>query len=107
MKRATLTFLVCSGLLTSSLSAQNQTQAQQPSDGMQLSQLVRKTGNDNRDARSFRKLQVTGDDVAKNVHKLRTELKWYKTMSGALKAGRSKGRPIVWIHALGDLDGFL
>ena len=107
MKRATLTFLVCSSLLISSLSAQDQTQAQQPSDGMQLSKLVRKTGNDNRDARSFRKLQIAGEDVAKNVHKLRTELQWYKTVAGALKAGRSKGKPIVWIHALGDLGGFL
>lgn len=101
MMRPTLTFLVCSSLLVSALSAQGQTQAPQPSS------LIKKTGNPNRDARSFRKLQVPGPAVADNVRKLRKELHWYKTLSGALTAGRAKGRPVVWIHALGDLDGFL
>ena len=101
MMRPTLTFLVCSSLLVSTLSAQDQTQAAQPSP------LIKKTGNPNRDARSFRKLQVPGPAVSDNVRKLRKELHWYKTLSGALTAGRVKGRPVVWIHALGDLDGFL
>ena len=58
-------------------------------------------------AGAFRKLQVPGDVVAKRVKKLTTELPWYKTLGGARAAGSAKGKPILWIQALGDVDGFL
>ena len=58
-------------------------------------------------ARSFRKLTVPGVEVAKNVKRLTTELRWHKNLSSALAAGRAKGKPVVWIQALGDLKGFL
>jgi len=99
--RPALTFLVCSSLLVSVLDAQSQTQ------GQQTGSLIKTTGNPGRDARNFRKLQVPGPAVAENVKKLRKELHWYSTLNGALSAGRSKGKPILWVHALGDLDGFL
>ena len=57
--------------------------------------------------RSFKKLVVSGDEVATNVKRLTTELRWHKNLSSALAAGRSKGKPVVWIQALGDLKGFL
>ena len=60
-----------------------------------------------RDAREFQQLQVPGETVALNVRKLRRELHWHSTLSGALRAGQNQGKPVVWIQALGDLDGFL
>lgn len=101
MKRLTLTALVCSSLLASTLYAQGQTQ------GQQTKTWIKKTGNDRRDARNFRKLRVPGNEVAENIKRLTTEMRWYKTIGGALTAGRSQNKPIVWIHALGDLKGFL
>ncbi len=59
------------------------------------------------DARSFRRLRVPGEEVAKNVKRLTKELHWYRTLGGALASGRSKGKPILWVQALGDLKGFL
>lgn len=59
------------------------------------------------EARKFRRLKVSGEQVAKNVRKLTKELKWYKNLGSALAAGRREGKPVVWIQALGDLDGFL
>lgn len=60
-----------------------------------------------RDARSFRRLKVSGEQVEKNVRKLTKELKWHKSLGSALAAGRREGKPVVWIQALGDLNGFL
>lgn len=58
-------------------------------------------------ARSFNKLKVSGEDVAKNVERLTTEMRWHKHLGSALAAGREQGKPVVWIQALGDLKGFL
>jgi hypothetical protein len=58
-------------------------------------------------SRSFRRLEVPGAQVEKNVKRLTKEMTWYSTLSGALAAGRAKNKPVLWIHALGDLDGFL
>ena len=103
MMRPTLTFLACSSLLLSVSALEAQTQTP----GQQTNSLIKKTGNAGRDARSFRKLQVPGPAVADNVKKLRKELHWYSTLNGALSASRSKGKPVLRVHALGDLDGFL
>ena len=35
------------------------------------------------EARTFRKLKVSGEQVEKNVAKLTDELKWFKTLGGA------------------------
>jgi hypothetical protein len=59
------------------------------------------------EARQFRQLQVPGDAVARNIEKLTSELQWYSTLGGALQAGKNKDLPVLWIHALGDIDGFL
>ena len=92
----TVLFLACSTLFVPALVAQGQTEA---SDPLRLKKMS---------ARGFtRKLTVSGETVAKNVKRLTTELRWHKTLSSALAAGRAKGKPVVWIHALGDLKGFL
>ena len=58
-------------------------------------------------ARQFRRLRIPGEEVEKNVGRLTEELHWFKTLGGALGSGRAKGRPILWVQALGELDGFL
>ena len=57
--------------------------------------------------RSFRRLTVSGEEVEKNVKRLTKSMRWHKTLSGTLAAARAKGKPAVWIQALGDLEGFL
>ncbi len=96
--RTTALLLATSILLAPALLAQNQ----QP--GWKDRQGKRST---ERSARSFRRLQVPGEEVAQNVRKLTKELHWHKTLASALAAGRTKGRPVLWIQALGDIDGFL
>lgn len=59
------------------------------------------------DPRGFRRLRVPGPVVEKNVAKLTKGLHWYKSLSSALTAGRRQGKPVVFIQALGDLQGFL
>lgn len=57
--------------------------------------------------RSFRRLEVPGDEVESNVRTLLRKLRWHSSLSGALQSARAKGKPVVWIQALGDLNGFL
>lgn len=58
-------------------------------------------------SRNFRKLTVPGEEVAKNVSRLTKEMKWHGSLSSALAAGRAKGKPVLWIQALGELKGYL
>lgn len=58
-------------------------------------------------AHDFRRLHLPGEEVARNVERLTSELHWYRSLSSALAAGRSADKPVVWIQALGDIDGFL
>ena len=93
--RNTALILACSTLLPALAAQGRETEGTQPNQLAKMS------------AGSFRKLTVPGTEVAKNVKRLTTELRWHKSLSGALAEGRSKGKPVVWIQALGDLKGFL
>ncbi len=93
--------LTSATLLTGPLAAQDREQGQRP----QARESDKRESR--RDARAFRRLRVSGDEVAKNVRKLTKELRWHKSLSSALASGRRQGKPVVWIQALGDLDGFL
>jgi hypothetical protein len=62
---------------------------------------------DTHTAQSFRRLRVPGEEVEQNVRRLTGELRWHSTLTSALIAGRAAGKPVVWIQALGDIDGFL
>ena len=73
----TLLFLACSSLLPALTAQSQQTEG---TDSNRLS---------NMSARSFRKLTVPGEEVAKNVKRLTTELRWHKNLSSALAEGRS------------------
>ena len=93
--RKTALILACTALLPALAAQGQQTEGTQPNRLATMS------------AGSFRKLTVPGEEVARNVKRLTTELRWHKSLSGALAEGRSKGKPVVWIQALGDLKGFL
>ncbi len=97
--RTTALLFAGSMLLATILPAQGQSQPRlrppQPARGQKL------------EAWSFRRLTVPGEEVAKNVKRLTTELRWHRTVGSALAAGRSSGKPVLWIQALGDLKGFL
>ena len=99
--RTTTLLLASSLILANVLPAQGQ---QQP---RPLRPLEEPSRGEKRDARSFRQLRIPGEEVARNVKRLRKELRWHKTLGGALASGRSSGKPILWVQALGDLGGFL
>jgi hypothetical protein len=68
----------------------------------QKSRLVEK------EAKNYRRThRVTEADLQANVKKLTTSLQWHDSLAEALKSGRQQDKPILWIHALGELDGFL
>ncbi len=60
-----------------------------------------------REARAFRKLQLNGEQVRAAVDGLLEDVRWYRSLGAALSAGRAQGKPVLWIQALGDIDGFL
>lgn len=59
-----------------------------------------------KEAKKFRKLEVDGAQVAANVEKLRAELTWHDSLEEALAAAAAEGKPLLWIQALGELDGY-
>jgi hypothetical protein len=59
------------------------------------------------DARRFQWLEVDGNKLEPRVQRLIQDLHWHKTLAAAKKAAVQSGKPILWIHALGDIDGFL
>ena len=60
-----------------------------------------------RDARSFQWLEVDGKKLQPRVQRLIQDLHWHKTLAAAKAEAKRTGKPILWIHALGEVDGFL
>ena len=58
-------------------------------------------------ARAYRRLKTPGKQVRPAVEKLAQELDWHDSLQSAQRVSQSTGKPIVWIHALGDLTGVL
>jgi hypothetical protein len=59
-------------------------------------------------AKDFRRnYRVSEADLQANVKKVTTSLQWHHSLAEALQTGRQQDKPILWIHALGELDGFL
>jgi hypothetical protein len=57
-------------------------------------------------AREFQQSRVAGRELSRAVTRVTRELDWHKKLSIAAKEAQQSGKPIVWIHALGDLKGF-
>lgn len=80
--------------------AQRQRQLETRKKRQKQQQVVRK-------ARGFRRLKVDGAEVRPAMEKLATELDWHDSLQSAQRVAKRTGKPIVWIHALGDLTGVL
>ncbi len=58
-------------------------------------------------ARQFQQVKVNKSQVHQQVSKLKSELTWHKRLDDAVRAAQKSGKPILWIHALGDLTGYV
>jgi hypothetical protein len=58
------------------------------------------------EARAFRGPRLEGGALQRAIRKVTKALDWHDDFDEALAAGREQGRPVVWIQALGDLQGF-
>jgi hypothetical protein len=99
MRNSALILATCS-LLIPALQAQGQTEPQGQT-------AAAKPVLERMSSREFRGLTVPGKKVEENVKRLTKEMRWYSSLGSALAAGRSQGKPVLWVHALGDLKGFL
>ncbi len=48
---------------------------------------------------------VDGIQQRQKVNDLTHEVTWFDNMPQALASARQKGKPLVWIHMLGKIDG--
>ncbi|MFA6208641.1 MAG: hypothetical protein WC714_04355 [Candidatus Obscuribacterales bacterium] len=51
------------------------------------------------------KTVLNGEVCSANVHKLTSEITWYKSLGKAEDAAGKEGKLIVWVHMLGKIDG--
>jgi hypothetical protein len=49
--------------------------------------------------------QLAGKDLKKAIKKV-TALQWHEKLSDAKAESAATGKPILWVQALGELDGF-
>ena len=54
---------------------------------------------------SFAEKVLQGQVCEENVHKLTSEIEWYKSLSKAEKAAEEQNKLIVWVHMVGKIDG--
>jgi len=57
--------------------------------------------------RTSLKEQLKGPELEANAEKLATELAWQTDLDVACQAAKAAGKPVLWIQALGELDGYL
>ncbi|HEX5054217.1 MAG TPA: hypothetical protein VFZ65_20735 [Planctomycetota bacterium] len=50
--------------------------------------------------------KLAGKDLKKAVAKVTKTLKWCDTLTEARTAAAAHGKPILWVQALGEIDGF-
>lgn len=57
-------------------------------------------------AREFQQQRVVGRDLKSSVGRVLGELDWREKLDDARATAAATGKPILWIQALGELDGF-
>jgi hypothetical protein len=57
-------------------------------------------------AQQFLQKRIAGRDLKKAVARVTKDLDWKKTLFDAKAAAVARGRPILLVQALGDIDGF-
>jgi len=48
---------------------------------------------------------LEGQVCEENVHKLTSEIDWYKSLHKAESAASEQGKLILWVHMVGKIDG--
>jgi hypothetical protein len=48
---------------------------------------------------------LQGQVCEENVHKLTSEIEWYKNLHKAEKAAADENKLILWVHMVGKIDG--
>jgi hypothetical protein len=48
---------------------------------------------------------LEGQVCEANVHKLTSEIDWYKSLHKAESAASEQGKLILWVHMVGKIDG--
>jgi hypothetical protein len=48
---------------------------------------------------------LSGEVCSVQVHKLASDIEWYKHLDKAEEAAKEQGKLIVWIHMVGKIDG--
>lgn len=57
-------------------------------------------------ASEFRRLRLEPRDNYRRVKRVVRGLDWHDDLDDALEEAAATGRPLVWIQALGDVNGF-
>lgn len=57
-------------------------------------------------AREFFARRIAGKELKGAVAKVCKSLDWKKRLDDAVAAAKDDDKPILWIKALGDIDGF-
>ena len=108
-----LLFLTFIGMLfAGTLQAQPNTDTQAERHAKKLLQKARqakakKDRNLKRNAKKYRQLKVTGDELKSNIERLTSELTWYTSMEAVKEEAKKQDKPILWLNVLGEIDGFL
>jgi hypothetical protein len=57
-------------------------------------------------AREFLAKRIEGRDLKKSVDRVLKEVHWYEKLDEARAEAAAQGLPLLWIQALGEVDGF-
>jgi len=58
-------------------------------------------------SKRYRRVEMPGEELGLAAMRLATDLSWNDDLGEALAQARVLDRPLLWIRALGELDGFL
>jgi hypothetical protein len=99
-------YLMVDGALMSPMGGGTTTSVRRPMEGCGPGQRQQLSSAE-QEALQFRSLQIAGNDLKAAVNTVRTSLHWHNNLEQAVADAKNQSKPIVWIHALGELDGFL
>ena len=60
-----------------------------------------------KDAKAYRRLKMPAEALQANIEKLTGQLDWQNSLEEARRIAKRDGKSVLWIHALGELSGYL
>lgn len=58
------------------------------------------------EAENFRRTQVSGRALHEGIRGVTKGLPWFENLAAASRVATMEQKPILWVHLLGELDGF-